>query len=557
MKSPKAVDVVYHGQALTLKAGTSVLDVLGQELESSASPITGAVIHNRLVGLKHRLLSSTELVPVSRSDREGFLIYFRSVCLVLAEAAHAIAPTLQLVVGQAIKGGYHIMVQNRPRDVSLEQVIDALRARMRAIVENDRPFRSWRIEIQEAEGLFEQQGGSDKVQLLQTWHSSHVPIISCGEYYDIKYGPFLPSTGHIDDFALQPYERGFVLSFSTQDPNRRRLDVEDRPKLFRTYQEAREWNRLLGVENVGQLNELCLNGGIQEIIKVVEGLHEKKVAAIADQIAQSRDVRLVLIAGPSSSGKTTFSKRLALQLRVNSLKPVALSLDNYYIDREDTPLDEDGNYDFESIEAIDLERFNQDLVGLLAGDEVMTPRFNFQSGKRVPPEKFQPMRLRDDQILIIEGIHGLNDRLTSSVPAHRKFKIYISALTQLCIDNHNRIFTSDTRLLRRIVRDRLFRGYTAADSIAIWPRVKRGELKWIYPYQESADVMFNSALIYEPAVLHVFAERFLMEIPPNHPSRIVGHRLRKFIDLFVPVFPDNVPQTSILREFIGGSGFKY
>lgn len=558
MKTSKTVAVRMGDVDLEIKRGTPIIEILKSVgIDPLTKQYTGAIIHNRLVGLKHRILGATTIALVTRAEREGFLIYMRSACLVLAEAAHRVNPQLQLVIGQAIKGGYHVTIENRPPELEIAKFVAATMEQMRAIVAQSLPFRSLRVEIQEAEELFASQRGDDKIKLLSTWRSSHVPIVSCGEYYDIKYGPLLPHTGYIDNFELEPYALGFVLQFSTQDPHRRKLDAEDRPKLFKAYTETRAWNSLLGVTNVGQLNELCLNGGIHEIIKVSEGFHEKKIAQIADDIVARHSVRIVLIAGPSSSGKTTFSKRLALQLRVNGVQPVGLSLDNYYVDREATPRDSDGNFDFEALEAIDLERFNGDLVKLLDGQEVATPRFDFPSGKRVPPEKWVPMVLEPGQLLIIEGIHGLNDQLTRAIPTEKKFKVYISALTQLCIDNHNRIFTSDTRLIRRIVRDRAFRGYSAAQSIEIWPRVKRGELRNIYPFQEDADVMFNSALVYEPAVLHVFAERFLMEIKRDDPARVAGYRLRKFIDLFVPIAPDTVPQTSILREFIGGSWFKY
>jgi len=314
----------------------------------------------------------------------------------------------------------------------------------------------------------------------------------------------------------------------------------------------------VGVEDVGHLNDLVIRGDASEVIRVSEGLHEKKTAEIADQITQKEQpIRLVLIAGPSASGKTTFSKRLSLQLRVNGVRPVALSMDNFYVNREDTPRGEDGAYDFESIDAIDLALFNDVLFRLLSGERVLTPKFDFPSGTRVSQDKWTPMQLEPGQVLVIEGIHGLNDRLTESIPADAKFKVYVSALTQLCIDDHNRIFTSDTRFLRRIVRDRMFRGYPAADTIETWPRVRRGEQRNIFPFQEQADVLFNSALVYEQAVLRLYAERFLLEVPQSHPSFSAAYRLLKFVQIFAPIFEASVPQISLLREFIGGSGFKY
>jgi uridine kinase len=330
------------------------------------------------------------------------------------------------------------------------------------------------------------------------------------------------------------------------------------PKLYGVFQETKAWNRILGVSNVGEMNRACVSNEYPEVIRVAEGFHEKRITAIADQVGGRRDrVRLVLIAGPSSSGKTTFTKRLGVQLRVIGLRPTALSTDDYYVDRARTPIGDDGRPDFEAIEAIDLDLFNDHLTRLLAGEEVATPRYDFPTGKRTPPETWEKKRLEKGDLLIVEGIHGLNDRLTRSIPAERKFRIYVSALTQLSIDDQNRISTSDARLLRRIVRDRLYRGHLAAGTLRSWASVRAGERKHIFPFQESADAMMNTALVYETSVLRVFAHRFLVEVPPEDPMFAEAYRLLKFLELFVPIFPDKVPQNSILREFIGGSTFHY
>jgi uridine kinase len=314
---------------------------------------------------------------------------------------------------------------------------------------------------------------------------------------------------------------------------------------------------LLGVANVGSLNRLCLSRDISDVIRIAEGFHEKKIAQIADAIAdQYHRVRLVLVAGPSSSGKTTFIRRLAIQLRVNGIQPVGLSLDNYFLDREHTPLGPDGKPDYEAVEALDLELFNAQLVALLRGDEVAVPRYDFLRGRRAEPDRWPRQQLAPNQVLLVEGIHALNHRLTAAVPEEAKFRVFISALTQLTLDDHNRIFTSDTRLLRRIVRDRLFRGHPTTRTLEMWNDVRRGEARGIFPFQEEADMIFNSALIYEPAVMRVYAERFLLEVPREHPAYTEAYRLLKFLAWFVPVFQDDVPQTSILREFIGGSAFE-
>jgi uridine kinase len=345
-------------------------------------------------------------------------------------------------------------------------------------------------------------------------------------------------------------------------PTRQRPDLiapmADSEQLRQVYHESRHWLSLLDVQTVGQLNAMTLEGGAGELIRVAEGLHEKKIAQIADKICHNGDqVRLVLIAGPSSSGKTTFSKRLSLQLKVNGVQPIMLSTDNFYVDRDKTPFDDEGHRDFEALDAIDLDLFNEVLPALLDGQEVLTPRYDFIAGKRKKRDKWRPMQLKHGQVLLVEGIHGLNPRLTEAIPEAHKFRIYVNALTQLCIDDHNRIFTSDTRLLRRIVRDRLFRGYAARDTIAVWPRVRRGEMRWIFPFHDAADVIFNSALVYECAVLRLYAERFLLEVPEEHPSFVNAYRLLRFVEHFVPMFDESIPETSLIREFIGKSLFDY
>jgi uridine kinase len=355
-----------------------------------------------------------------------------------------------------------------------------------------------------------------------------------------------------------PHGDGLILRFPRRADRNALPEFTPRELLYRTYTETRRWEEVLGIHHVGQLNRLCLNGEVRSIVRVAEGLHEKKVAQIADEILSRRPrIRVVMVSGPSASGKTTFAKRLGIQLRVNGIEPVSLSLDDYYVDRDRTPRGEDGRPDFEALEAIDIPLLNEHLVALLSGCEVESPRFDFISGTRAGPERWRPLSLGDSQVLVVEGIHGLNHRLTSDVPRDQIYRVYISALSQLAIDDHNRIFTADARLVRRIVRDRLFRGFTTERTLALWEGVRRGEARWIFPFQEQADVMFNSALVYEPAVLKTYAERFLLQVPRTSPSYSEAYRLLKFLSMFVPVFPDEVPHTSILREFIGGSSFSY
>jgi uridine kinase len=369
------------------------------------------------------------------------------------------------------------------------------------------------------------------------------------------YGPVAYRTGLVDRIKLHKYYHGLVLEFPGADGNFVG-QVHHQPKLFEAYLEARRWNELVGIRNIAQLNNICIGRHAGDLVNVTEALHEKRIAAIADEIHRRKDTRLVLIAGPSASGKTTFTKRLAVQLMVNGIEPVSISIDNYYLDRKASPKHPDGSFDFETIDALDLKLFNKHVKELMAGKEVVTPVYNFPAGRRDLSKKIR-MKLKKNQVLITEGLHGLNEKLSAEIPKRNKFKIYVSALTQLCIDDHNRILTSDIRLLRRVVRDRLFRGAAAAETLAMWPSVRAGENVHIFPYQEEADTMFNTALVYDSSLLKPYAERFLTEVPREHPSFVEALRLFRFLELLIPILPQEVPQTSIMREFIGGSAFRY
>ena len=550
------VEVLYRGSVHTLPSGIRVEEVLRRVDGAIDDAVLAAVVNRRKVMLDFPLRGAVDLDLVRYGDREGEAVYKRSVSLMLYEACSELFPGLRLVIGQSLGNCYHYQV--RGETPSLDDLAEALTKRMRALYRERRELTRRTVTIEELETLFREEGRADKLQLLATRRSSTVHTISCGSFVDIAHGPYAPHTGCLPTFGIQSYEGGILLRFPRRMDRDHLPQMTPRPLLFRTYMETLEWQELLEVRNVGQLNALCLNGGVRDIVRIAEGLHEKKIASIADEVAaRTPGVRLVIIAGPSSAGKTTFAKRLGIQLRVNGLRPVALSLDNFYVNRDDTPLGEDGRPDFEALDAIDLPLFNDQLARLLAGEEVRTPRFDFVLGRRRPPSAWAAIRLEPDQVLVIEGIHGLNQRLTESVPQEACYRIFISALTQLAIDDHNRIFTSDARLIRRIVRDRLFRGFTSERTLEIWEMVRRGEGRWIYPYQEHADVMFNSALAYEPAVLKVFAERFLLQVPRTSRVYTEAYRLLKFLSMFVPVFPDEVPHTSILREFIGGSTFSY
>jgi uridine kinase len=550
------VQVHYQGTAHRVQTGTTVDGFLREAGVEVPDTVLAALVNRRQVMLDFPLRGEVDLELVHYGDREGEAVYKRSVSLVLYEACTELYPRVRLVIGQSLGNSYHYEV--RGEHPPLEEMAPALEQRMRELHRERRTMVRRTVTLEEIENHFRRYGRLDKLSLLATRRSSTVHTITCGEFVDIAHGPYAPHTGCLPTFGVMPYEGGLLLRFPRRADRSRLPDFHPRPLLFHTYRETRRWQEVLGIQHVGQLNRLCLEETITPMIRVAEGQHEKKVAKIADEIASRRPrVRVVTIAGPSSSGKTTFAKRLGIQLRVNGIDPVALSLDNYYVDRDRTPKDETGAYDFEALDAIDLPLFHRQLQQLLDGEEVVAPRFDFMTGTRRDTSEWVPLELADDQVLLIEGIHGLNDRLTGGVPRDRIYRIYISALTQLAIDDHNRIFTSDARLIRRIVRDHRFRGFTAERTLELWSRVRRGEARWIFPFQEQADVMFNSALVYEPAVLRIWAERFLLQVPRTSATYPEAYRLLKFLSMFVPIFPDEVPHTSILREFIGGSTFSY
>jgi uridine kinase len=553
----RPVVVVYEGERRSVASGTVVEQFLREVHGELPAEILAALVNRRLVMVDFPLRGlRVDLEAVRMGSRQGESVARRSAAMVLLAAARDLYPEARLVVGQSLGGGYFYSWQaDSPLTL---HIASSIGRRMEEICVEDRPFERFTMTLEEADAAFRRAGDASKIALLATHRSSTVPVQRCGSFLDIAHGTTAPSTGRVKGFALVPYEDGMLLRFPRNGDPQSLPPLRPQPKLFGIYRETRDWNTVLGVGNVGSLNRLCLSGEISDVIRIAEGFHEKKIAHVADMVAERRgSVRVVVVAGPTASGKTTFIKRLGVQLRVNGIRPVGLSLDNYFVDRARTPVGEDGKPDYESIEALDLALFNEQLAGLLRGEEIAIPRYDFVLGRRVARDRWRPQRLAEDQVLLIEGIHALNDRLTAAVPREATFRVFISALTQLTLDDHNRIFTSDARLLRRIVRDRMFRGHTTAQTLEMWNAVRRGEARGIFPFQESADVMFNSALVYEPAVLKVFAERFLLEVPREHHTYTEAYRLLKFLAWFVPVFQDDVPHTSILREFIGGSAFEY
>jgi uridine kinase len=552
----RTVVVGFDGERRQVTSGTTVAEFLASAYGELPWDILAALVNRRMVMLDFPLRGlHVELEPVRIGSREGEAVARRSASLILLAAARELYPEVRLVVGQSLGGGYFYRWLGAVPVT--EHAVASLVRRMEEICDEDRPLVREVITLEQAEAVFRSNGEESKLQLLATHRSSTVPIVSCGGFVDIVHGPVAPTAGRIRGLTVVPYEDGILLRFPRHGEAGSRPPLRPQPKLFAAFRETRAWNEVLGVAHVGSLNRLCLSGEIGEVIRIAEGFHEKKIAQIADLISSRRqDIRLVLVAGPSSSGKTTFIRRLAIQLRVDGIRPVGLSLDNYFVDREKTPIGPDGKPDYEALEALDLTLFNEHLAALLRGEEVALPRYDFVLGRRVAADRWTRLRLAPHEVLLVEGIHALNHRLTEAVEEAAKFRVFISALTQLTLDDHNRIFTSDSRLLRRIVRDRLFRGHPATRTLEMWSAVRRGEARGIFPFQEEADVLFNSALVYEPCVLRVFAERFLLEVPREHAAYTEAYRLLKFLAWFVPVFPDDVPSTSILREFVGGSAFE-
>ena len=482
-------------------------------------------------------------------------MYLRSISFGLILAAKRLFPYANLKIEHSISKGYYCEFENFGRKLEVDDV-SSIYEEMHRIVDANLTFTRKEMLTDEAVELFAKMGYEDKVKLLRSRNQYYTSVYYLDGQPEYFYGFLVPSTAYLKVFALNKYYDGMLLQIPSQHKPDEVSELLLQPKLFSIFQEFKDWGDVIGMNHIGDLNEAAQNGNIHEVIKVSEALQEKKLAQIADDInLRQPHPRLILISGPSSSGKTTFSKRLAIQMRVLGYQPVTISLDNYFVNREDTPLDENGEYDFENIEALDIEFFNQQLLELFAGKRVELPRFSFTEGKRFYNGDY--LQITDNTFVIVEGIHALNPRLTARIHNDQKYKVYVSALTAICMDSHNRIPTTDNRLIRRIVRDNQYRGYSAADTIKRWPSVNRGEAKYIFPYQEEADAMFNSALIFELGVLKKYAEPVLQEVYPNLPEYAEANRLLKFFKYIKPIPDDEIPPTSILREFLHGSSFKY
>lgn len=540
-----------NGELGQYDEGTTLLEISQEMQKLYRTPIVAAKVDNEIKDLQFSVMSDCKVEFLDLHTESGIKVYQRSLTFVMIAAVHELFPQGEVTVEHSLSKGLYCELHIGEKITS--DHLKALEVRMQEIVAEDRPITMKSLPIDEVVELFKAAGQVEKVKHLQQLKREQVRIYYCGKVYDYFYGTMTPSTGQLKVFELKQYASGFILRFPEKESPDQLPEFIAQPKLSEIFLEAERWGGILQCGYVAALNECVENGTINDIMRVAEALHEKKIAQIADFIAQHKEVRVILIAGPSSSGKTTFAQRLIVQLRVNGMRPVSLSLDDYFVNRDRTPKDENGVYDFEAIEAIDIELFNEQLCQILDGEAVHVPSYNFMSGQREYNGKI--VQIGKDQPLIIEGIHGLNERLTPAVPREHKVKIYISALTQLSIDNHNRIPTTDGRLIRRIVRDSQFRSHDALTTLNMWDSVRRGEERNIFPFQEEADIMFNSALIYELGVLKKYAEPLLQKITANEAAYSEATRLLKFLTYFQHIDECEIPLNSILREFVGKSCF--
>lgn len=517
--------------------------------------ITNARVNNKTESLCYRVYRPKMIEFVDLSNSSGMRTYVRSLCFILAKAVNDVLPNAEMYIEHAVARGYYFQID---ADVKVgETELNAIRKRMWEIVEADMPFDQVEEEKDKVVKLFRERRMEDKALLLETSDFLYARYSLLDDYIDYYYGSLTPSTGYITMFDIQPYNGGFLLRVPNRANPVELEPVVRQDKLLGIYREHLQFLKISDLDNVGDLNKAKREDRIHEVIQVAEAYQAKQIGTIAEQITQKfkEGVRVVLISGPSSSGKTTFRKRLEIQLLVNLLKPVGISLDDYFIDRDKTPLDEYGQKDYESLYALDLDQFEQDILAVMRGNEVELPTYNFVTGKR--EYKNNILKIDENNILIVEGIHALNPELTAHIPRNKKFMVYVSALTSISLDDHNWIPASDNRLLRRIVRDNRYRGYSAQDTISRWDSVRRGEEKWIFPYQENADVMFNSAMIYELAAIRRHAEPVLMQVPRTVPEYSEAYRLLKFLNYFNYITDRELPPTSLLREFLGGSSFRY
>ncbi len=533
--------------------GSTLSDIFSSfNLKMEHGPVS-AKVNNKVEGMHYRVYNNKDIEFLDMRTSSGSRAYTRTLFFVLCKAVQDLYPGHDVVIDIPVSNGFYVDVRLE-RDVTADDV-DCIRKRMQEIVDARMPIRRYMVPTEDAIALFEEKGDVEKVKLLRTSGSLYTTYYTIGEYVDFYYGTLLTNTSQLYLFGLEKYYDGMLLRIpSLQNPDELG-EVTRQDKMFEIFKEHHHWQDIIGIRTVGDFNAAVDAGHATDVINISEALQEKKIAQIAEQIAARPGVKLVLLAGPSSSGKTTSCKRLSIQLAVNGLKPLQISLDDYFVDRERTPKDENGEYDYESIYALDLQKINDQFNALFRGEEVELPKYDFQSGKS--KKSGQRLRMNDNNVLVVEGIHALNPELTAQIPNEQIFRVYASALTTILLDNHNYIPTTDNRLLRRIIRDYKYRGVSAQDTIHRWPSVRAGENKWIFPFQENADAMLNTAMLYELAVLKMQAEPLLEQVPENCDEYAEAYRLLKFLKYFKGIPFNNLPPTSLLREFLGGSSFHY
>ncbi len=545
---------------LEFPIGSTLLEIYNGFGLDSPYQVISARVNNVSEGLTFRVYNNKDVEFLDVRSSSGMRTYVRSLCFVIYKAVRELFPGCKLLLEHPVSNGYYCRLIKTDGDAVTVDDAKAIRKRMQDIIAEDIPFLREECRTEEAVRLFSEAGMDDKVKLLKTSGSLYTTYYRLGDTIDNYYGALVPSTGFLKVFDIVKYYDGLLLRVPTKDNPQKVGEIVKQEKMLTAFKEHLQWDYILHMGNVGDLNEICQRGLATQVINVTEALQEKKISQIADTIVQrgkdgGQPVRLVLISGPSSSGKTTFSKRLSVQLLTNGIIPYPVSLDNYFVNRIDTPRDAQGQLDYESLYALDLDLFNSQMKSLLRGEEVELPYYNFNTGLR--EYRGEKLRIADNMVLILEGNHGLNPDLTPQIPEENKFKIYVSALTTISLDDHNWIPTTDNRLVRRIIRDFNFRGYSAQQTISRWASVRAGEDKWIFPYQENADVMFNSSMLYEFAVFRSHIEPILNMVRNDCEEYAEAHRLLKFIKYFTPIRDNEIPPTSLMREFIGGSSFKY
>ena len=536
-----------------VEIGSTLFDVFSSfDLKMTHGPVS-ARVNNKVEGMHYRVYNSKDVEFLDMTSASGSRAYTRTLFFVLCKAVQDIYPNTDVVIDIPVSNGFYVDIRlGRP---VVDEDVNILRRRMQEIIDSKMPIRRFTVPTEEAIALFQEKGDVEKVKLLRTSGSIYTTYYKIGEYVDYYYGTLLTNTSQLYLFGLEKYYDGMLLRIPSVSNPDVLGEMTRQDKMFDIFKEHHRWQEILGIRTVGDFNQAIDAGHATDIINISEALQEKKLAKIAEEIASRKGVKLVLLAGPSSSGKTTSCKRLSIQLAVNGLKPLQISLDDYFVDRDKTPKDENGDFDFESIYALNLDLLNEQFNALFRGEEVELPKYDFPSGKSVKSGKM--LKLEPNNVLVVEGIHALNPELTAHVPEEQIFRVYASALTTILLDNHNYIPTTDNRLLRRIIRDYKYRGVSAQETIRRWPSVRAGENKWIFPFQENADAMLNTAMLYELSVLKMQAEPLLQQVPENCEEFAEAYRLLKFLKYFKGIPYNNLPPTSLLREFLGGSSFHY